>query len=317
MKKIVSMGELLIDFMPHEKGVLLSEVANFEKHAGGAPANVAATVAKLGGQTYFLGQVGTDSFGNYLKDELTRTGVHTEYLVQTDQANTSLAFVSLTKEGERDFIFYRNPGADQLYHPDQLPEEILKDAILHFCSVSLSDFPIKKTHQKAIDIVRKNKGFISFDPNIRLSLWKDHDAYKKTIHTFIPQVDLLKVSEDELLFITGMDDEKQAINSLFQGEVKYIIYTQGAKGSTLFVACHDDAYHMPGFKVDVKDTTGAGDSYIGAFLYQLNLHDMKLNKDNIYDILRFANATAALVTTRLGGMTSVVTVDQVQELLKQ
>ncbi|MFH0766917.1 MAG: carbohydrate kinase [Bacillota bacterium] len=316
MKKVIAMGELLIDFIPKQKGVSLLEVSEFIKMPGGAPANVVVTVAKLGGKSSFIGQVGRDVFGDYLINTLNEANVDTTNLYQTNHAKTALAFVSLTKEGERDFIFYRDPSADQLFSPSQMDHVSFDNAIFHFCSVSLSNYPIKAAHLYAIQSMKKFNGFISFDPNIRLALWNDHKAYQKVIKEFIPYANLLKISDDELEFITGLKDSKQAIDELFIGDVSYIILTKGAYGVELYTKSKN--YKVPGFKVNVKDTTGAGDALIGAFLYQLSKDELTpANEDEkLVEYLRFANATAALTTTKLGAMDAIPSIEEIEELLK-
>lgn len=314
--KVITIGELLIDFIPKEKGVDLKGVNNFLKHAGGAPANVAAVVAKLGGESIFLGQVGQDSFGAYAIDKLKSFNVDTKYIHQTSKRPTSLSFVSLTNDGERDFIFYRNPGADELYEPSMLPKEVFKQNILHFCSVSLTDYPIKDAHLEAIRLTRENNGLVSFDPNIRLSLWHDHKKLLNRVYEFLYLADIVKVSIDELAFLTGFDNESIAIKSLFVGSVKVVIVTKGKKGSTLYFKDIDAVIEHPGFIVDSMDTTGAGDAFMGAFLYHLSQDGLILNQYNSYEILKFANAYAALSTTRLGGMENIPSMDEVIKLLK-
>ena len=316
MKHIVCMGELLIDFIPNDKGVKLSEVTGFTKYPGGAPANVCVAAKKAGVDSYFLGQVGKDSFGDFLIDTLKNNQVDTSFIHQTDKAKTALAFVSLTKEGERDFIFYRDPSADQLYRSSQVPTNILKESIFHFCSVSLSDYPIKNAHIKAINYVKSHGGFISFDPNLRLSLWSDHAAYKKVVNEFIPLADLLKISDDELLFITGEDSEEKALLKLFVGDVKYVIITHGKDGSSLHFKDARKIY-QPGYKVSVLDTTGAGDAFIGSFLAEMSKVDLNFNTETVSKALDVANAKAALTTTKYGGISAIPSEDEYQEFKKR
>ncbi|WP_162140181.1 carbohydrate kinase family protein [Haploplasma axanthum] len=316
MKKIVSFGELLIDFIPHEKETRLKEVNNFTKHAGGAPANVSVAAYKNGSDSYFVGQVGNDSFGEFLIDELNNQGLNTNYILKTSEANTSLAFVTLAKNGERDFVFYRNPGADQLYKIQDLPKELLEGSIFHFCSVSLDDYPIKDAHFAAINYVRETNGFISFDPNLRISLWNDLEKYRSVINDFIPLSDLIKVSDDELEFITGIKDQNKAIKALFVGNVKYVILTLGKEGSRIYLNGTDEVYEAKSFKVIPVDTTGAGDAFIGTFLSELNKRKLIIDKTNAEEILTISNATAALVTTKYGGIVSIPNYIEVKEFIK-
>lgn len=315
MRKIVSLGELLIDFIPSEKDTKLKDVKSFIKHAGGAPANVITASHKNGSPSYFIGQVGDDGFGNFLVEKLKGHGLNTDYILKTRKAPTTLAFVTLDKTGERDFIFYRNPGADQLYSKDRLPTDLLKASIFHYCSVSLDDYPIKEAHLEAIKIVRESNGFISFDPNLRFSLWNDLEKYKRIINEFIPLNDLIKVSDDELEFITGSSNIEVAIKKLFIGNVRYVILTMGSKGSRLYFK--DNFVEVKGFKVETLDTTGAGDAFIGTFLSELNKRDLILNKENALEILKISNATAALVTTKYGGIDSIPSYENVKDFINK
>jgi fructokinase len=316
MKHLVTIGELLIDFMPLEKGRKLKDVTGFTRFPGGAPANVAVAGYKSGVKSYFIGQVGQDAFGDYLVESLKKEGVCCEYLFQTNRANTALAYVTLSDSGERDFIFYRNPSADQLLDTHQIPFELLHDCVLHFCSVSLCDYPIKQAHMKAIDIARNHNSFISFDPNLRLSLFKNLVEYKNVINHFIPMADLLKISNDELEFITGHSEISEALSTLFVGHVKYVIITKGSQGSSFY---YKDGLHLDSnaFKVNVIDTTGAGDAFIGTFLAEMIRQDLTFTKQNVEKALFVANAKAALTTTKYGGMSSIPTEDELHQFIEK
>ncbi|GAA0107855.1 MULTISPECIES: PfkB family carbohydrate kinase [Clostridium] len=182
MKKMISIGEALIDFIPHEKGVALRDVNNFLRVAGGSPLNVAAAVAKLGGKSQMITNLGMDEFGDHILEEVKSLGVDISKVLRTKEANTALAFVSLKEDGERDFSFYRNPSADMLLNESEIDEDVFKDeGILHFCSVSLIDAPIKEAHRKAIEFAKKHNCLISFDPNVRLPLWESKEAQRGDI----------------------------------------------------------------------------------------------------------------------------------------
>jgi|SRR5690554_4257263 len=312
MKKIITIGELLIDFIPLEKGIPLKEVTQFIKMPGGAPANVAATVAKLGGNSKFIGQVGEDAFGEYLIDVLDDLGVDTTNIYKTKKANTALAFVSLKEDGERDFSFYRKPSADMLFKHEQVNTDWFNDDILHFCSVSLIEAPIKYAHKKAINIVRDKKGIISFDLNIRLPLWDNPENCKSTIKEFLPYADIIKLSDDELSFILNKNEK---INNLFIGNVKAIILTKGSKGATLYTK--NKVIKQEGIKTKVIDTTGAGDSFIGALLYYLSVINKnidELNEKEMKEIMNFANIVGALTVTKRGAISALPTRKEVIEL---
>ncbi|PKK93324.1 MAG: carbohydrate kinase [Tenericutes bacterium HGW-Tenericutes-6] len=315
MRHIVAMGEALIDFLPEQKGLGLKDVQSFKKMPGGAPANVTVCAAKLGIKSYFMGMVGKDGFGDFLIQTLKYEHVDTSLMKQTKKAKTGLAFVSLTNEGERDFIFYRDPSADQLFDVSDVNLDILNHAIFHFCSVSLKDFPIKDAHLYAIREAKKRNAFISFDPNIRLALWEDHEAYKKVIQAFLPFSDLLKVSDDELGFITGEEDAEKAIAYLLDLGVKYVVLTKGKHGVSLFTQRYH--IHKDGYQVHVVDTTGAGDAWIGAFLSELARYEPHKDeeKEVFLRYLEKANAVAALTTTKLGAISALPTKEAVEAFM--
>ncbi|WP_374967316.1 carbohydrate kinase [Lysinibacillus sp. RS5] len=309
MSKLYAIGELLIDFTPTEQNTSLAAVEQFTKNAGGAPANVAAVCAKLGQQSALITQVGQDAFGDFLVDTLRQAGVDTNYISQTDQGETSLAFVSLTNDGDRDFLFYRRHAADLLYNKEQLPPNILTGTdILHFCSVNLVESPMKHAHIALIEQAHQAGSLVSFDPNVRLPLWNDEKACRQTILEFLPKAHLVKLSEEELLFLTAIEDEESAVQSLFQGKVQVLIITRGAEGASLYTNKH----HMkvPADKVHAIDTTGAGDAFIGAVLTILlskqitaiNLLDFC--KQQAPPLLTFANHYAGASTEKHGAIAS-------------
>ncbi|MCX7774229.1 MAG: carbohydrate kinase [Clostridia bacterium] len=310
---IYTIGEALIDFIPDRKGIGLKDVGSFLKAPGGAPANVACAVAKLGGQSAFIGKLGQDAFGEFLTETLTHCGVDTSRIVYTRQANTSLAFVSLKADGNRDFSFYRNPGADMLLEAGEIAEEWFhEEDFLHFGSVELIESPAKYAHIKAIELMRAKGGTISFDPNVRLPLWDSPESCRRTILEFIPRADILKISDEELSFITGIEDEREAIQSLFTGEVKVIVYTRGKKGAELYT--RDFQVAAPGLKVEVVDTTGAGDAFVGAFLYMLSKERTALkdlDREKARQAIFFANRVAAVTTTRKGAIESLPNLEEI------
>ncbi len=314
MPKIVTIGEALIDFMPEQKGVGLKDVVSFQKAPGGAPANVAVAVARLGGQSAFIGKLGQDAFGDFLIQVLNEVGVGTAYIKRTDKANTALAFVSLRSDGERDFSFYRSPSADMLLDESEIDSTWFDQGdILHFCSVSLVDAPVKKAHIAAISAAKAAGCMICFDPNVRLPLWKDHEQYQRVIKDFIPYADLLKISEDELEFITGMKDEKEAIQWLVDQGAQLLIVTRGGTGASAY--SRGTEINVEGYKVQVMDTTGAGDSFIGSFLYQIVRDGIDLtdvSKEQIREMLRFSNATAALTTSKKGAINALPSLEEVR-----
>ena len=321
MSKVISIGEALIDFIPHEKGRALNDVENFLRVPGGAPLNVAAAVAKFGGKSQMITKLGQDGFGDAILAEIKPLGVDVSRVSRTKKANTALAFVSLKEDGERDFSFYRNPSADMLLEADEIvAEDFNKKDILHFCSVSLIDAPIKEAHRRAIEIAEEKGTLISFDPNVRLPLWESPEACRKAIIEFLPMANILKISDEELEFITGIKDEEEALQWLLQGNVKVIIYTKGTNGAEFITK--DKKVFSPSFKVQAQDTTGAGDSFIGSFLYQITDNEysleelMSLEEGKIKDILTFSNATAALTVCKKGAIGALPTKEEVLNLIK-
>ncbi|WP_160725183.1 carbohydrate kinase family protein [Bacillus sp. USDA818B3_A] len=320
MKSLCSIGEVLIDFIPLQKGKALKDVNGFERAPGGAPANVAAAVAKFGGKASMITKLGKDAFGDFLLEQLQQAGVNTDKISRTSEANTGLAFVSLKENGERDFSFYRNPSADLLLHENEIEEKWFSEGdILHFCSVDLVESPMKQAHVKAISSAKAKGSLISFDPNVRLPLWEKPDECRKTILEFIPAAHLVKISDEELEFITGIQDVEQAIESLFVGDVHAVIFTKGSQGAELFV--RGQHYQSTGFSVNVQDTTGAGDAFIGGFLYKLlekNVSQKNLEEvlcKHHQEILTFSNASGALTTTGKGAISSLPTIEEINQIL--
>ena len=307
MKKVIAIGEALIDFIPHEKRRALNDVENFLRVPGGAPLNVAAAVAKLGGKSQMLTKLGQDGFGDAILNEVKPLGVDVSRISRTNEANTALAFVSLREDGERDFSFYRNPSADMLLSAEEIcVEDFNEKDILHFCSVSLIDAPIKEAHRRAIEIAKEKGCLISFDPNVRLPLWKNPEDCRKAILEFLPLSNIVKISDEELEFITGIKDEKEALDFLLTGDVKVIIYTKGTNGAEFITK--ERVIFSPSFKVSAQDTTGAGDSFIGSLLYQVaegeySLEQLvDLSEEKVQEILTFSNATAALTVCKKGAI---------------
>lgn len=315
---VYTIGEALIDFVPNRTGKLGDDIA-FLPAVGGAPLNVAAAIAKLEGDSAMLTQVGEDDFGDLIIKTAQNVGVHTQYMLQTDKAKTGLAFVTLSSDGERSFSFYRNPSADMLYSADNIESmHPVAGDFLHFCSVSLASAEMKNAHQAAIDKWRAAGAGISFDINIRLMLWESEEACRKAVHEFIPQANIVKVSDDELEFVTGQTNVDKAIHSLFVGNVKYVLYTRGRHGATI--------YNKDGIlsdqlakKVKAVDATGAGDAFIGAMLYQIQANSMNVQEDwtaeQAETLLNFAASVGALTTLKRGAINSLPTLEEVNRLM--
>lgn len=317
MHQLYAIGEALIDFISKERDAKLKEVTQFGPQVGGAPANVASCVAKLGRHASLITQVGQDAFGEKIIDTLTEVGVDTRYILQTSQANTALAFVSLTQTGERDFAFYRKPSADMLLKAEQVQDiHFDKTDILHFCSVDLVPSAMKTTHEAIIEKMIEAQGTIVFDPNLRFPLWDSKEELKHTVRAFIPKAHVLKIADDELEFITGITDQEAAVQSLFEGNVEIVIVTQGKDGASLYTNSGKAAEH-PGFNIEVKDTTGAGDAFIGAILYQLLGNNREDLAESAYDFIKFANAVGALTTMHYGAIGSLPELSKVNAFLEE
>lgn len=316
MKKLLAIGEALIDFIPLETGIALKDVSGFIKSPGGAPANVASCVKKLGGKSQIITKLGNDSFGDFLEEKMLSVGIDTSSILRSDIANTALAFISLHADGEREFSFYRKPSADMLLDENEIREEWFNYGdILHFCSVDLVDAPVRNAHDKAIKIAKDKNMIVSFDVNVRLSLWDDHDEYRRVINQYIDKANVLKISDEELGFVTQISDELQAIKYLRE-KVDVLIYTKGSRGAHIYTN-NIEIYHK-GFKVNAIDATGAGDSFSGAVLYKLlyQYDIFNLGEKELEDIITFANATGALVVTQKGAIDVMPTLDQVIEFMK-
>ena len=265
---LFSIGEALIDMIPSRVGCSFDEVPSFSPRTGGAPANVCAAFARLGGKSAFLSQLGDDPFGHKIARELEACGIDLSHLAFTDKASTALAFVSLEEDGSRTFSFYRKPSADLLYSPEQVDPALFTTAFaLHFCSVSLVESPMREAHKAAIAAARQAGALVSFDPNLRFPLWLDREALYRTVWEFLPQADILKVSDEELEFLTGTTDIEKALPKLFTGHVQLVVYTCGSAGAYAYTrTAQGFAAVKP---VKAVDTTGAGDGFIGSFLWQL------------------------------------------------
>ena len=223
--------------------------------------------AKLGGKTQLITQLGNDPFGDKIVKELAGLNIGLDNVLFTDMANTALAFVSLSNDGNRTFSFYRNPSADMLYDVENIKEEMFEVCYaLHFCSVSLGDFPMKESHKKAIELAKKQGAIISFDPNIRFPLWNDNRKLKEAIDEFLPAADIIKISDEEIEFITGTNDIEQGSKMLLIN-AKIVLCTCGAEGAYAFTK--NAEVYVPSEKIKAIDTTGAGDAFNGSFLYNL------------------------------------------------
>lgn len=318
MAKFFSIGEALIDMIPSQTGVLLKEVSSFTRTAGGAPANVCACVAMQGVEASFIGKVGNDAFGDYLIDMISCAGVDVSRIIQTNKANTTLAFVSLKADGERDFSFYRKPGADMLLEASEIDDKWFEaDDFLHFCSVDLIEAPVKYAHKKAIIGLKKKGGTIIFDPNLRFPLWEDKEELKCTVLEFADYADIIKISDNELAFICGTNDINEASQMMFDKGIKVLIYTMGSEGARCITKSSN--VFVPAYKVEAIDATGSGDAFIGAFISQLMTKQKEIDNlgdQTIKDILHYANACGAIVATKHGAIHAMPSRREIQEFIE-
>ena len=244
-------------------------------------------------------------------------GVDTTYVQRTNKANTGLAFVSLKEDGNRDFSFYRNPSADMLLSEASIEQSWFENShSLHFCSVDLIESPMKYAHLKAIEYATQAGCMISFDPNVRLPLWKSESACREAILDFLPKAHVLKISDEEIEFITGHSTIEEALPTLFKGKVELVIYTEGGAGARAYTK--QNHVKVVGRKINVVDTTGAGDSFIGAFLYQLAHHEVSvaqlatLKVEILEKYLTFANNYAAYSAEGKGAVQSYATLEALE-----
>jgi fructokinase len=314
---VVCLGELLIDFVPEQNGLALKDVGSFRRAAGGAPANVAAAVAKLGGTARFIGKIGRDPFGQYLRETLESVGVEAA-LVETGEARTGLAFVSLRDDGERDFLFYRDPAADMLLTEQEVCDEWLADAaIFHFGSVSLIHDPCRTATLAAAKRAKELGALVSYDPNVRLALWPDEQTARREIMARLPLADVVKVSDEEIGFLLGTDIAEGAHLLLERGP-QAVVATLGASGCRVFTRAAEVA--VPALRVDAIDTTGAGDGFVGGLLYQLARRGVTAagvaaamsDTSWVRDVFGFACAVGALTATKRGAIPALPTLREVE-----
>jgi fructokinase len=315
MKDVTALGELLIDFTPEGK----SEQGNpgYVANPGGAPGNVLVSLSCLGMQTEFIGCVGRDNFGEFLVSTLQSKGVHTNGIVYSN-VNTTLAFVHIDELGDRSFSFYRQPGADMMLAKEDIDLRLISNSrIFHVGSISMTHEPSREATLTAVKHAKQNNVVISFDPNLRPLLWDTLDAAKERIVTIMQYADVVKVSEEELEFLTGTKDISIGAKQIFdEYKLSLLFITLGDKGS--YAYNNRGLVFVPGFSVKAVDTTGCGDAFFSGVLYQLlknELIDEVLPVEALEQILQFGNAMGAYVAKRKGGIPSMPTLDQIEEFI--
>ncbi len=307
MVEIVSIGEALIDFVSLEMGPGLEKTEAFKKAFGGAPANLAVDLARLGASVGFVGKVGDDEFGHFLSNTMKDEGVAIDGLVLDPSVRTTLAFVSLTAKGEREFMFYRHPGADMLLRLEEVKMETIEEAkVVHFGSLSLTHEPSRGALFNTITSCSQLEKIISFDPNLRLSLWSSQEEARVQITKALGFAQIVKFSEEELFFLTGSESIEVACERLFQDPVKIIFVSLGEQGCFFFSG--ENKGFIEGFKVEVVDTTGAGDGFTAAILANLlplikeGIDISKISREELESIGRFANAVGAMIVGSRGAV---------------
>ena len=316
MKKydVVALGELLIDFT--ENGISTQGNPIFEANPGGAPCNVLAILQKLGKKTAFIGKVGNDIFGRQLTEVVKSAGIDVTNLVTDSKVPTTLAFVHTIAGGDREFSFIRDPGADMMLGKDEINADIVKSArIFHFGTLSSTHEGVREATRFAIDIAKENGVLISFDPNLRPPLWNSLEDARREIEYGLEKCDILKISDNEIEFMTGLTDYDKAVRELMEKyDIKLAFATLGKNGSRAYYG--DIKAECGVFKVDTIETTGAGDTFCGSALNYILEHDINsLTENDLKELLTFANAAAAIITTRRGALKVMPEKKEILELI--
>lgn len=304
MKKydVTALGELLIDFT--ENGESGQGNPLFEANPGGAPCNVLAMLTKLGHKTAFIGKVGDDFFGKQLKEAIEEVGIDSKGLCMDKEIHTTLAMVHTYPDGDRDFSFYRNPGADMMLKESEVKEELIKESkLFHFGTLSMTHEEVRKATKKAIQIAEEAGDIISFDPNLREPLWNSLGEAKEQILYGLSHCHILKISDNEIQWLTGQEDYTDGVKWILERyQIPLILVSMGKEGSRAYYG---------GKMVEVKpfiqkntiETTGAGDTFCGCVLHYICEHGLdNLTEENLFEMLQFANAAASIITTRKGAL---------------
>ena len=317
MKKfdVVTLGELLIDFT--DNGMSAQGNTMFEANPGGAPCNVLAMLNRFGHPTAFIGKVGKDIFGLKLKAVLEEVGIDTSNLIVDEDARTTLAFVQTFEDGDRDFSFYRNPGADMLLTADEVNEELVRSArAFHFGTLSMTHEGVQEATKKAIRLAKEAGAVISFDPNLRPPLWKSLEDAKEQVAYGLGQCDVLKISDNEIQWFTGEEDYDKGIEKLRREyDIPLILLSMGKDGSRAY---YKDlrVERAPFLQKETIETTGAGDTFGGCCLHYVLEYGLDgLDEEKLGEMLTFANAAASIITTRKGALRVMPKADEVERFL--
>lgn len=312
---VTALGELLIDFAVNGE----SEQGNqlFEACPGGAPCNVLAMLNKLGRKTAFIGKVGDDQFGKLLKDTITNTGIEAKGLVMDQDIHTTLAFVHTFPDGDREFSFYRKPGADMMLGENEVDYDLIRQSkVFHFGTLSMTDEPVKSATKKALEVAKEAGCLITFDPNLRPPLWDSLDDAKAQMEYGFERCDVLKISDNEIQFVSGKEDYDEGIQYLQDKyHIPLIFLTMGKDGSRAYYK--DMRVEKAGYPVKAIETTGAGDTFCGCAINGVLKYGIdNLTEENLEEILQYANAGAALITLKKGAIRSMPEPEQIEEMIK-
>lgn len=309
---VVALGELLIDFT--ENGTSGQGNPVYEANPGGAPCNVLSMLNRLGHQTAFLGKVGNDIFGRQLRSTVESAGINVEGLLTDEDVRTTLAFVETKPDGDRDFSFYRNPGADMMLREEEVRDDIIATGkIFHFGTLSMTNEPVRSATKHAIAVAKENGALISFDPNIREPLWKDMEEAKEQTAYGLSVCDILKISDNEIQWFSGKEDYTEGIRMLQQTyQIPLILLSMGRDGSRAYYK--NMIVEVPAFlQKNTIETTGAGDTFGACCLhYILQYGLMELTEQQLKDMLTFANAAASIITTRKGALRVMPYLEEIQ-----
>lgn len=312
---VTALGEILIDFTQNG----LSEQGNplLEMNPGGAPCNVLAMLKKFNRKVAFIGKVGDDNFGWFLKEKVEKLGINMSNLYFDENVHTTLAFVHTGEDGDRDFTFCRNPGADMRLTEQEVNEGVIKQSkIFHFGTLSMTHEGVRNATKKALDIAKKNNCLISFDPNIREPLWEDLEEAREQVEVGLSYCDILKISDNEIQWFTDETDYSKAVEKIREKyPIKLILVSMGSAGSRAY--CKGDMVEVGAF-INEKtiETTGAGDTFCGCILQGILEFGLEtLTKDQLIKMLLFANAAASLITTKKGALCSMPEIEEVNSYL--
>ena len=320
MPRALCLGELLIDFVSTTVDVTFAEAPEFAKAAGGATANVAVGLAKLGIDSGFIGKIGDEPFGDLLRQTLEQSSVDTTHLISEVGSRTTLAFIATRSDGAKDILFYRNPGADILLRPDEIDETYVQAAeVFHYGSCSLSHRPCRDATVRAIQYAKDSGAFISYDPNLRLMMWDAPEDAKHWIWEVMPYANVVKAADEEWEFITDTPELESGSERLLETGVELVIVTLGEHGCYYNNGSHQG--YVDGFKVEVVDPLGAGDGFVAAMLTQIMNSSggvrklPELDDNQLQEMMRYANAAGALTTQKIGVIPALPTASEIETFL--